>query len=146
MQLLFVTDRATDYTKPLGRRVQLPGNVNHEPGLRACLAAPFSIPPQNLRLITLTAMPHRRSSVAPAKSRPQKRSFRQRYDELEVRRAELSARLHLLGEAAQRHPGYKRALKLLNDIYRKEKLAQRLAVLQAAAWLIDVLEKLVSTM
>ena len=73
-------------------------------------------------------------------------SFRQRYDELEVRRAELSARLHLLGEAAQRHPAYKRALKLLNDIYRKEKLPQRLAVLQAAAWLIDVLEKLVSTL
>jgi len=92
-------------------------------------------------------MPHRRSSIAPAKPHPQKRSsFRQRYEELEVHRAELSARLHLLGEAAQRHPGYKRALKLLNNIYRKEKLAQRLAVLQAAAWLIDILEKLVSTM
>ncbi len=91
-------------------------------------------------------MPHRRSSVTAAKSRPQKRSFRQRYDELEVRRAELSARLHLLGDAAQGHPAYKRALKLLNDIYRKQKLAQRLAVLQAAAWLIDILEKLASTM
>ncbi|MGB6350789.1 MAG: hypothetical protein WBG10_12260, partial [Pseudolabrys sp.] len=114
--------------------------------LGACLAAQFSFPPQNPRLITLTAMPHRRSSIAPAKSRPQKRSFRKRYDELEVRRAELSARLHLLGEAAQRHPGYKRAFRLLNNIYRKERLAQRLAVLQAAAWLIDVLERLVSTM
>lgn len=147
MQLLFVTDRATDYTKPLGCRVQLPGNVNHERSLEACLAALFSIPPQNQKLITLTVMPHRRSTVAPTKSHPQKkRSFRQRYDELEVRRAELSARLHLLGETARRHPGYKRALRLLNDIYRKEKLAQRLAVLQAAAWLIDVLEKLVSAM
>ena len=37
-------------------------------------------------------------------------------------------------------------MKLLNTIYRKEKLAQRLAVLQAAAWLIDILEKLASTM
>ncbi len=76
---------------------------------------------------------------------PRKRqpSFRQRYDELEARRVELSTRLHLLGEAAHRHPAYKRALKLLNDIYRKEKLPQRLAVLQAAAWLIGVLERLV---
>src|SRR5260221_6419451 len=115
--------------------------------LELVFTAPYSIPPQSPRLITLTAMPHRRSSIALAKSHPQKRpSFRQRYEELEVRRAELSERLHLLGEAAQRHPGYKRALKLLNDIYRKEKLAQRLAVLQAAAWLIDILERLVSTM
>ncbi len=91
-------------------------------------------------------MPGRRNDASPVKSPPQKRlSFRQRYDELEIRRAELSARLHSLGEAAERQPGYKRALRLLNNIYRKEKLAQRMAVLQAAAWLIDILEKLVST-
>ncbi len=48
----------------------------------------------------------------------------------------------MLGEMAKPHPGYKRALKLLNDTFRKSKLAQRLAVLQAAAWLIDVLERL----
>ena len=65
-----------------------------------------------------------------------------RYDELERRRAELVARLNQLGETAQRHPGYKRALKLLNDTYRREKLGQRLAVLQAATWLIAVLEEL----
>jgi hypothetical protein len=38
------------------------------------------------------------------------------------------------------------ALKLLNNIYRKEKLAQRLAVLQSAGWLIDIPEKLASTL
>ena len=92
-------------------------------------------------------MPDRQSELTPRQSAAQKRqSFRQRYDELEVRRAELSARLQLLGAAAQRHPGYKRALKLLNDIYRKEKLARRLAVLHAAAWLIDILEKVVSSL
>jgi hypothetical protein len=69
-------------------------------------------------------------------------TFRQRYDELEKRRAELMGRLRALGDGAQRHPGYKRALKLLNDTFRKSKLAQRLAVLQAAAWLIEILEKL----
>lgn len=69
-------------------------------------------------------------------------TFRQRYDELEARRAELVKRLRALGDGAHRHPGYKRALKLLNDTFRKSKLAQRLAVLQAAGWLIDILEKL----
>jgi hypothetical protein len=69
-------------------------------------------------------------------------SFRRRYDELEAHRAALVERLSRLGEAAQRHPGYRRALTLLNETFRREKVAQRLAVLQAAAWLIDVLEKL----
>ena len=74
------------------------------------------------------------------------RSFRQRYDALEARRVELIERLHGLGAKAQAHPAYKRALKLLNDTFRKSKLAQRLAILQAAAWLIDVLERLVQSM
>jgi hypothetical protein len=92
--------------------------------------------------MTLSIM-SRRPDTGPTKTAPRSRqSFRQRYDELEGRRAELSARLRLLGEAYRRHPGYKRALTLLNEIYRREKLPQRLAVLQAAAWLIDVLEKL----
>jgi hypothetical protein len=69
-------------------------------------------------------------------------SFRQRYDELERRRSELVARLRALGEGTKAHPGYKRALTLLNDTFRKSKLAQRLAVLQAAAWLIEILERL----
>ena len=70
--------------------------------------------------------------------------FRQRYDDIEARRVVLIARLTSLGEAAQGHPAYKRALTLLNTTFRRAKLAQRLAVLQAAAWLIDVLEKLTS--
>jgi hypothetical protein len=82
------------------------------------------------------AMPHRQAS----RSAP--RSFRQRYNELEARRDALLVRLQRLGDRAQQHPGYRRALKLLNDTFRKAKLAQRLAVLQAAAWLIDVLEQL----
>lgn len=69
-------------------------------------------------------------------------NFRRRYDELEARRAALVARLAALSDSAQHHPGYRRALTLLNDTFRREKLAQRLAVLQAAAWLIGVLEKL----
>jgi hypothetical protein len=88
-------------------------------------------------------MPHRPATSPRPGKRAARPSFRQRYDDLESRRAELSDRLHVLDEAAQTHPAYKRAQKLLNEIYRREKLPQRLAVLQAAGWLIDILEKLV---
>ena len=87
-------------------------------------------------------MPPRRPPASPVKVPPSARgTFRQRYDELEVRRTALVARLRMLGADGQQHPGYKRALTLLNDTFRKSKLAQRLAVLQAAAWLIDLLEQ-----
>jgi hypothetical protein len=73
-----------------------------------------------------------------------RKSFRQRYNEIEARRAELIERLSRLGEAARRHPAYKRSLTLLNESFRKGRLPQRLALLEAATWLIDVLEKLMS--
>lgn len=85
-------------------------------------------------------MPHHRSPGTADK--PSARAnFRRRYDELEAHRAALVTRVGALSEASRRHPGYRRALRLLNETFRKEKLAQRLAVLQAATWLIDVLEK-----
>jgi predicted RNA polymerase sigma factor len=84
------------------------------------------------------------TSSKPAPAR--RRSFRQQYDELEARRAELCGRLGALGQAAQAHPAFKGALTLLNNVYRREKLAQRLAVLQSAAWLISILERLASTL
>lgn len=92
-------------------------------------------------------MPPRRPASPTAKGPNAPRgTFRQRYDDLEAKRTELVERLRTLGDAAQQHPGYKRALKLLNDTFRKSKLAQRLAVLQAAAWLIDILEKLTTSL
>jgi len=92
-------------------------------------------------------VPHRRPISSPSRSPSRQReSFRKRYDDLEARRAELSARLRSLGDSARQHPAYKRALKLLNEIYRKEKLARRLGVLQAAAWLIDLLENIAGTL
>ena len=93
-------------------------------------------------------MPGRRTKLTTG-SRPAaapRRSFRQQYDDLEARRAELCERLRALGHKADEHPAYKGALKLLNNIYRKEKLTQQLAVLQSAAWLIDILEKLANTL
>ena len=91
-------------------------------------------------------MPCRRTKLTTG-SKPAaapRRSFRQQYDDLESRRAELCERLRTLGHKAEEHPAYKGAL--LNNIYRKEKLTQRLAVLQSASWLIDILEKLASTL
>lgn len=100
------------------------------------------VPGESCRTLMLIAMPQRRSPTSAGLPRA---NFRERYAALETRRAELVARLTALDEAAQRHPAYKRALRLLNNTFRKEKLPQRLAVLQAAAWLIDVLEKLTMT-
>ena len=86
-------------------------------------------------------MPHRRPPALRDNATPTARAnFRQRYDELEAQRAALIARLRKLSKDAHQHPSYKRALKLLNSTFRRSKLAQRLAVLEAAAWLIDVLE------
>lgn len=87
-------------------------------------------------------MPSRNRPASPIKKAPSTRgNFRQRYDDLEQRRAALVERLTTLGEGARLHAGYRHALKLLNDTFRKASLTQRLAVLQAAAWLIDVLAK-----
>lgn len=72
-------------------------------------------------------------------------NFSRRYDDIEIRRDKLIARLRALGGAAQAHPGYKRAQTLLNATFRKAKLAQRLAVLEAAAWLIDIVERITTT-
>jgi hypothetical protein len=91
-------------------------------------------------------MPSRRPPASPASPSSTQGTFRQRYDDLEARRNALVERLRALGGDAQKHPGHKRALTLLNDTFRKSKLAQRLAVLQAATWLIDILEKITTTL
>jgi hypothetical protein len=69
-------------------------------------------------------------------------SFRDRYEALERRREQLLARLSGLADEAHGHPGHKRARTLLNDKFRKASVVQRIAVLQAAEWLVDVLESL----
>lgn len=69
-------------------------------------------------------------------------SFRQRYSAIEARRDAMIERLKAMDEQARAHPGYKRAFMLLNERFRQAKVAQRVAILQAAEWLIDVLETL----
>ena len=73
--------------------------------------------------------------------RTETQNFRQRYDALEQRRDELMAQLASLGEKAQANPAYGRARTLLNQTFRKASLVQRAAILEAAAWLIAVLDK-----
>lgn len=87
-------------------------------------------------------MPHRRDPGNSTAGTAPRNDFRQRYEAIETRREQLMTRLRVLGARPQGHPGYKRAVTLLNDTFRKTKLAQRAAVLESAAWLIDILERL----
>ena len=68
------------------------------------------------------------------------KNFRQRYDDLEQSRAALLARLERHMKIVRTHPSAKRALKLLNDTFRSASVAQRAAILQAAEWLISLIE------
>ena len=81
-----------------------------------------------------------RKSVPQAKAAPVQ--FHKRFDELEKRRVLLLAQLNALGEATTKSPAYRNALTLLNAKFRTASLVQRGAILEAAAWLIDILERL----
>ena len=91
-------------------------------------------------------MPNRRRPAATSTSvsapLPPKQSFRQRFVSLDAERERLVARLSAMGEAVRQHPSHSRALVLLNASFRRASLAQRAGVLQAAEWLIDLLERM----
>jgi hypothetical protein len=78
----------------------------------------------------------------PAPPRRQSPSSRRRYDDLERRRSELIVRLGMLDHLPQAAEACRNARTMLNTTYRKATLVQRAALLQAAAWLIDVAEKM----
>ncbi len=69
-------------------------------------------------------------------------SFRKRYDDVELARVAMLQRLGALDAKSRAHPGFKRAMTLLNQSFRKASFAQRAAVLAAAEWMIDLLETL----
>jgi hypothetical protein len=54
----------------------------------------------------------------------------------------LLGRLRGLHEGAKQTPGYKSATRLLNPIFRRSDLATRLAVLRAANFMIEILERI----
>lgn len=63
-------------------------------------------------------------------------------DSLEIDREALLSRLNNLDPRAKSLPGYRTAISLLNSKFRKASLTARVAVLQSAAFMIEVLEKL----
>ena len=68
-------------------------------------------------------------------------TFRARYDDLEKRREELMARVAELAQRGSPHPALGRARTLLNTTFRKASLVQRAAVLEAADWLIVMIDR-----
>lgn len=76
----------------------------------------------------------------PANSKPRGPSFRARYDSLEQRRTELVGRLATLSVKVK-HPALARARTLLNATFRKASLVQRAAILEAADWLITMIDR-----
>jgi hypothetical protein len=65
---------------------------------------------------------------------------RPRYDGVEKRRMALLERLNHFDETVRAHPSYKCALTLLNQRFRHARIGQRIAILKAAQWLIDLIE------
>lgn len=63
-------------------------------------------------------------------------------DEMEQDRTKLLRRLQNLDPRVKEKPGYRTALSLLNSKFRKASLGARVAVLQSATFMIEVLEKL----
>lgn len=63
-------------------------------------------------------------------------------DCLELDREALLSRLRNLDPRAREQPGYRTALSLLNSKFRKASITARVAVLQSAAFMVEVLEKL----
>lgn len=64
------------------------------------------------------------------------------HEKLEESRAALLQRLQNLDARAKERPGYRTARSLLNSKFRKASLGARLAVLQSAAFMVEVLERL----
>ena len=77
----------------------------------------------------------------PETRKPSAATFRARYDDLEKRREELMARVVELAQRGSPHPALGRARTLLNTQFRKANLMQRAAVLEAANWLIMMIDR-----
>lgn len=63
-------------------------------------------------------------------------------DDMEQDRSKLLRRLQNLDPRVKDKPGYRTAVSLLNSKFRKASLGARVAVLQSATFMIEVLEKL----
>jgi hypothetical protein len=80
---------------------------------------------------------HASSKIRPARRRG---ISRRRYDAAEKRRVALLDHMNRLGEKARTHPSYKRVVILLNQRFRIARIDQRIAILKASSWLINLIE------
>ena len=94
---------------------------------------------KKIAAVKVNSLTRQRPANEPATAPPAR--FDRRYAKLEHQRAFLLHRLSNLNDKARAHLGHKRALKLLNQTFRRSSLAQRVAVLNAANWSIDLLEQ-----
>lgn len=86
-------------------------------------------------------MPKRNRSRRNSPTSPFGKVSRSSAANLEVTRETLLKRLEHLGPDAKRMPGYKSALTLLNRKFRLATLSARIGILQAAAFMVEVLER-----
>jgi hypothetical protein len=85
-------------------------------------------------------MPDENTTQTSAAASTKKAGFRQRYNNTERQRLLLLDRLNRLGHHGRAHPSFRRAMTLLTRTFRSAKLVQRAAILQAADWLIGLIE------
>lgn len=85
-------------------------------------------------------MPKRSKSKATRTAVVGSREGKVSADRLESQREELLARLARVHDNARVSPGYRTALRLLNPMFRKASLAARVAILQSAAFMVEILE------
>ena len=83
----------------------------------------------------------KRQKPRPEPTRSSKRT-KLSLDRLESDREALLRRLSHLNSGAKLLPGYRSALILLNSRFRRANLATRLALLQAAQFMVEVLERI----
>ena len=81
-----------------------------------------------------------KSTFPPDRPLQRRERARDRYDDVEMQRAVLLDRLRRMGEQSPRLPGYQNALVLLNQRFRVARIKQRIEILEAAKWLISVIE------
>ena len=87
-------------------------------------------------------MPHQRNLRENAKIQATRLrgTGRRRYEDAEKRRIALLEHLSHFGKTRRAHPSYKVALTLLNQRFGYARIDQRIAILKAAQWLIDLIE------
>jgi hypothetical protein len=104
-------------------------------------ATPLPLAPYSAVLsVSLVDKVMRKHRLIPRAGRIAGSSGRSSDARLEAQREALLRRLARLDSRLRSQPGYRTAQRLLNPMYRRASLAARVAILQSAAFMLDVLE------